>query len=128
MFNVDWKAIESVLAETQYVLAGWVFGSACQGMVQSGSDLDIAVWFEDTPSLDQRLDLLMKLQQAVGFEEIDLLVLNGASPISRFEAISGRLVFCRDQEKYAGFASLTAREYEDAMALAQWGLKQRERR
>jgi predicted nucleotidyltransferase len=120
MFNVDWKAIESVLAETQYVLAGWVFGSACQGMVQSGSDLDIAVWFEDTPSLDQRLDLLMKLQQAVGFEEIDLLVLNGASPISRFEAISGRLVFCRGQEKYAGFASLTAREYEDAMALAQW--------
>jgi hypothetical protein len=42
-----------------------------------------------------------------------------------FEAISGRPIYCRDHGRRAEFASLTAREYEDEMALARWGLKQR---
>jgi hypothetical protein len=42
---------------------------------------------------------------------------NDANPILRFEAISGRSLYDRDLSRRAGFASLTARACEDAMAL-----------
>jgi hypothetical protein len=35
-----------------------------------------------------------------------------------FEAVSGKLLFCRDWQQMAAFVSLVAREYEDEMA--QW--------
>jgi hypothetical protein len=60
----------------------------------------------------------MELEKIVGVEAIDLVILNEANPILRFEAISGRPLFCRDLDQRAEFASLTAREYEDEMA--QW--------
>lgn len=46
------------------------------------------------------------------------MILNDANPILRFEAVSGRMLFCRDIQRMADFVSLTAREYEDEMA--QW--------
>jgi hypothetical protein len=72
------------------------------------------------PTLDELAVLRSALQDALAFDEIDLVVLNEASPILRFEAISGRPVYTSDLEARATFASLTAREYEDEMA--QWRL------
>jgi hypothetical protein len=54
----------------------------------------------------------------LAFDEIDLVALNDASPILRFEAVSDRPVNVTDLERRAAFVSLTAREYEDEMA--QW--------
>ena len=45
------------------------------------------------------------------------VVLNDASPILRFEALCGKRLLCRDPDRCAVFASLTARECEDEMAL-----------
>lgn len=78
------------------VIAAWVFGSAQGGEIREGSDLDLAVLFREIPSLDERADLRAGLQERLRMDEIDLLVLNGASPIARFEAISGRAIYCRD--------------------------------
>jgi uncharacterized protein len=125
MFNVDFQSARQVFADVPIVIAAWIFGSGVDGEMRPGSDLDIGVLFDSPPTLDERLDLLMALQQAMDFEEVDLVVLNGASPITRFEAVSGRLIFSRDTGIRAEFVSLTAREYEDAMAFALWGLKNR---
>lgn len=67
-------------------------------------------------------DLRADLQDALRFDDIDLVVLNDASPILRFQAVSGRRLLCLDEEQMASFVSLTAREYEDAMAFLQHGL------
>jgi len=104
------------------VVATWVFGSAKDGYVKSGSDLDIGVLFSAVPSLDERVILREYLQKSLQFDDIDLVILNEASPITRFEAICGRLVFVRDQNRWAEFFSLTAREYEDEMAFLQKGM------
>ena len=120
--SVDLERIARVLARHPRVLAGWVFGSAQSGVVRPGGDLDVAVLFEAKPGLDEMADLRADLQEALNFEEIDLVVLNGAHPITRFEAISGRRIYCRDPGRTAGFVSRTAREYEDAMALLARGL------
>jgi predicted nucleotidyltransferase len=106
------------------VVAAWAFGSAQDGRVGTGSDVDIAVLMESPPSLDERIELLSRLQDALGVEEIDLVVLNEANAIVRFEAISGEPLFCRDLARRAEFASLTAREYEDEMAFWKRALQQ----
>jgi hypothetical protein len=123
--RIEWEQAKSVLETTSKVIAAWVFGSAQGGEVRLGGDVDIGLLMESPPSLDEQLELLLKLQKALQVDDIDLVVLNEANPILRFEAISGRPLFCRDAGRRAEFASLTAREYEDAMALWQRGLAMR---
>ena len=120
--TIDWQRTAQIWEAMPELVAAWAFGSAQDGTVSLGSDVDIAVLFESAPSLDTQIALLAELQEALQFEDIDLVVLNDANPILRFEAISGRPLFCRDLERRAGFASLTAREYEDEMALWQRAL------
>jgi predicted nucleotidyltransferase len=122
MFSVNWQILEKVFEPINNVVAAWVVGSAKDGYVKSGSDLDIGVLFSAVPSLDERVMLREHLQKSLQFDDIDLVILNEASPITRFEAICGRLVFVRDQNQWAEFFSLTAREYEDEMAFLQKGM------
>jgi len=121
--SLDLTAVAGTLARHPHVIAGWVFGSAQNGTVRPGGDVDVGVLFDREPDLDEMADLRADLQEALHFDRIDLVVLNKAQVILRFEAISGQRVYCRDAERMADFVSLTAREYEDAMALLQYGLE-----
>jgi len=123
--KIEWEQVKSILEATPTVIAAWAFGSAQGGEVAEDSDVDIGLLMESSPSFDEQLELWVKLQKAIKVAELDLVVLNGANPILRFEAISGKALFCRDAGRRAEFASLTAREYEDSMALWQRGLTYR---
>jgi predicted nucleotidyltransferase len=123
--TIDWQQAASIWPATPGLIAAWAFGSASDGLVAPGSDVDVGVWFETLPSFEQQLALLARLQEALGIDEIDLVVLNEANPILRFEALSGRALYCREPNLRAGFASLTAREYEDAMAFWERALRSR---
>ncbi|MFQ5610731.1 MAG: nucleotidyltransferase domain-containing protein [Anaerolineae bacterium] len=123
--SIEWERAALVWEATPKVIAAWSFGSGQHGRVGPGSDVDIGVLMESPPSLDERFELLARLQAALHFEDIDLVILNGANPILRFEAISGRPLFCRDADRRAEFASLTAREYEDEMAFWQRSIRSR---
>ncbi|MCA9952018.1 MAG: nucleotidyltransferase domain-containing protein [Anaerolineales bacterium] len=122
----DWQNLEQLFVAYPNVIAAWVFGSAQVGSVRPGGDVDVAVLFEKRPLLDELTDLRAAIQDALDFDAIDLLILNGAAPIIRFEGISGRAIFCRDLGKRADFASLTAREYEDSMAFLAKGMAYRQ--
>ncbi len=99
------------------VIAAWHFGSTSVGRARPDSDIDIGVLFDAPPTLDEWLDLHAALQDAMGVENVDLVVLNGKTPVLRYAAISGQRLYCRRLEEMATFASLTARQYEDSMAL-----------
>jgi len=122
---VNWQRLADCLALCEGVVAAWLFGSAQDGVVRPGSDIDVGVLFAQRPSLDQLADLRAGVQAALDYDEVDLVPLNGASPILRFAAISGRPVYTRDPEQRATFVSLTAREYEDEMAQWRRALAQR---
>ena len=122
---IDWESLEPIWATTPDVVAAWAFGSAQDGQLRDGSDVDIGVLMARPPTFDEQLDLLGRLQNALALDEIDLVVLNEAHVILRFEAVSGRRLFVRDLPAAAEFVSLTAREYEDAMALIERGLRWR---
>jgi uncharacterized protein len=123
MSDVDWQIARQIFEDNSNVMAAWAFGSAKEGVMRLGGDLDLAVLFDQNPSLDERVELLIQLQRGLNIDAVDLVVLNGATPITRFEAVSGRLVFSRDVSWQAEFVSLTAREYEYEMAFLLWGLK-----
>jgi predicted nucleotidyltransferase len=116
--KINWQDTIAVWEAWPDVVAVWAFGSAQGGEIQLGSDVDVAVLGERPFTLDKRLQILEQLQTQLQFDDIDLIVLNEANVILRFEAVSGRLLFCRDRQQMAAFVSLTAREYEDEMA--QW--------
>src|SRR5215471_4119836 len=122
MCNVDWDKARTVFAPVPQIISAWGFGSAQAGVMRPGSDLDIGVLFAAPPALDRLADLRADLQQALQCEAVDLVVLNHASPVLRFEAVCGRLIFCRDAGQRAAFVSLTAREYEESMAMVRRAL------
>ena len=81
--ELDWKQVAHTLQENQNIIAAWVFGSAKDGHVRRGSDIDIAILFNARPNLDELVTLRMALQDALRFDAIDIVVLNGASAITR---------------------------------------------
>jgi len=122
--RIDWEGAVPVLERHVNVLAAWMFGSAMEGRLPLDADLDLGVLFTRLPSLNELADLRADLQDALQFDDIDLITLNGASPILRFEAVSGQRLYCRDVSLMAEFVSLTAREYEESMAMLAQGLEQ----
>ncbi len=120
-----WEQVTRTLQENPNVMAAWVFGSAQDGHVRPSSDVDIALLFDIPPDLDELITLRMAVQDALHFDAIDIVTLHGASAITRFEVVSGRLLFCRDKQQMAAFVSLTAREYEDVMGMLQKALSYR---
>ena len=87
--------------------------------MRPNSDIDIGVFFATKPTLEELANLRADLTEALHFEDVDLIPLNDAHPLLRFEAVSGRRLFARDLETVSGFVSLTAREAEDADAFVQ---------
>jgi predicted nucleotidyltransferase len=122
---VDDKAAAECLAGFPGIVAAWVFGSAKGGVVRSNGDIDVALLLDHKPSLDELAAVRAALQDALHFDNIDLVPVNDTSPILRFEAVSGKLIFCRNRLALTAFVSLTAREYESDMAFLQWGMKSR---
>jgi predicted nucleotidyltransferase len=125
MVTIDVQNAVPALNADPNVAAAWIFGSAQGGSVRTGGDIDIGVLFVTKPGLDELADLRADLQDALAFDAIDLVVLNDASPILRFEAVSGTLIFCRELARRVAFVSLTAREYEHAMAMIERALADR---
>ncbi len=79
--------------------------------------------FELKPSLDDLAELRAVLQEKLQIEDIDLIPLNEASPILRFEALCGRCLYSSDEAFRSEFASLSSREYEDEMAMMEKYIK-----
>lgn len=127
MSRVEWGLAAQVLSTCPRVVAAWAFGSARGGDVRPGGDVDVGVLFSGEASLDELAELRADLQQRLRQDDVDLVILNRASSILSFEALSGRLIFCRDEAATAAFASLTAREYEDDVAFLRQGLASRNR-
>jgi predicted nucleotidyltransferase len=123
--TVDWEKLRPIWESEPNVVAAWAFGSARDGLLRPGSDVDIGVLMARQPTFDEQLDLLGRLQDTLSLDEVDLVVLNEANPILRFEAVSGRRLFIRDLSAMAEFVSLTAREYEDEMAQYERALRRR---
>jgi uncharacterized protein len=108
--------IKIFLLRNSSIEFAYIFGSAKDGLIRKdGPDIDIAVYINKKADLNLLADIIGACQEAAGHDKIDIVVLNNAGPILAFEAISGYLLFSRDEDKRAAFFSLTCRMYEDEM-------------
>jgi len=79
------------------------------------SDIDIAVLLSETPQkmLEYYLHLVDELSQVLG-NEVDLIILNTASPLLKHQTIKhGKVVYCRDEKARIEFEARAQDEYLD---------------
>lgn len=96
------------------VEAAFLFGSEAEGRARPDSDLDVAVLVAGE---DGMLALrLLEALAAAGLDRVDLMVLNQADPVTRFEVVrANRLLFAREGFDRGGFYSRIVREYLDLL-------------
>lgn len=100
---LDQAAVERLVhaLDRERVIAAMLIGSQARGTPGPLSDVDVAVWHE--PGLDSgaRLQLQLELARvasdALGTDEVDIVLLNQAPPLLRHRAVrDGRLLVERD--------------------------------
>ncbi len=94
------------------VLLVYLFGSLGKGL--PGNDIDLAILGGSKPVYQLREALAEKL----GTERIDLIDLESASPLLRFEIIrTGRTLYVADELFHEGFELDTLHQYRDTAPL-----------
>ena len=106
------------LARDGRVVAVWAFGSRAAGIASARSDYDLAVLLDGSPSLDEELKLRADVGTEAACPGLDLVVLNGAPPLLRFEVIAtGRRLHARDDALVDEREAAWIREYHDTAHL-----------
>ena len=90
----------------------FLFGSTAAGQHSEASDVDLAISFKTEPDfyfLDDIKDALSGLTK----REIDIVVLNNASPIIKMQALKKGIPLIRRGNAYEEFFTRTVVEYAD---------------
>lgn len=113
--GLDVVRLTAVLGAEADVVFAYLFGSESTGKAGPRSDIDVAVYLRDgVDAFEARLRLAGVVEQALGTDAIDLVVLNTA-PLS----LAGRILTTRrvlvDHQPHRRhlFESLTARQFVD---------------
>lgn len=108
--------VRAFFDEVPAALAVYVFGSTARGTARSGSDVDVAVLFDETPAstlMGPRLSLEGRLAKTLD-SEADLVVLNTASADLVHRVLrDGELVVERDRSRRIQFEVSKRNEYFD---------------
>ncbi|MDR2585288.1 MAG: nucleotidyltransferase domain-containing protein [Prevotellaceae bacterium] len=112
-FEID-RLSSCLLAQFPDIAFAYLFGSAKEGVVKEGSDVDVALYYTGN-------DIFIRFKVAEALEKVlpglifDLVELKKADPILSFEAIRSKLLFVRPEamDCYLHFYTLTCRKYED---------------
>ncbi len=109
-------ALQNALRQHNKIGFALLFGSSQEGcLIKDTADIDIAVYLSAQPTPAMLAEIVGLCQDALQYEHIDLVVLNTCDSILAFEALSGRLLVCNNEEAYLSFFSRTCRQYEDEM-------------
>jgi predicted nucleotidyltransferase len=117
--TLDISALADAFAADSRVVLAVLFGSARDGTVRPGSDVDIGVLLSPAPTPLEFYAFYNEMAARLGaVPELDMVDLSRADSVLAFEALCGRRLFVGDRDAVAAFSSRTAREYEDDMAHA----------
>ena len=105
--------IEKLIEEFNISLI-YVFGSYAKGTNTENSDLDIGILINGDTSLMTRLSVLNEMVGILDREDIDLIILNEADEVLKFQVIKyGKLIYVRDLTEKVLFEARTMSEYMD---------------
>ncbi len=85
------QRIAKVLEPRPEVLEAYLFGSHAQGVAQPHSDIDVAVYVDESrveeSAFGYRAELTTVLIGGLHYNEVDLLVLNQAPPVLYYHVL-----------------------------------------
>lgn len=109
----DLESLAKVFRRYPDVEAVYLFGSRASGHTHPGSDIDLAIVPADGTPEQQRLSILADLTRA-GFDEVDLVFLNGEDLVLAYEAVRPNQVVYRTEAFDRGaYYSRVVRMYLD---------------
>lgn len=97
----------------------YLYGSVARGQEDALSDYDFGILFSQKIPSDQRFDLRLKLfgllAQNLGVDEnkVDVVDLQNASALLQFNAISGKVIYVKSQERRVEFEPYVMAKYHD---------------
>jgi predicted nucleotidyltransferase len=106
------KAVKAFVADRPEVTLAFIFGSFIGGRMSEESDIDLAILFKKAPDLNNYMELKEKLSDSLK-REVDLIILNTAPPIIKFQILKQGLIFKQDERAYSDFFIQTIKEYDD---------------
>lgn len=107
----------------------YIFGSIAKGCANKLSDVDIAVFISEDSTKNYpygyRAQIITDIMKILKTNNVDLVVLNRASPFLRFQVLRyGKLIFCRSKLERARFQVRTFNEYNDTKRLVDFYFKE----
>jgi len=110
--------VKSLLAQNPHVKFAYLFGSCARGDSGPLSDIDIAVLLDGRVSpFEFRLRLSASLAEALGSECFDLVTLNDAPLLLKYEVVRGGQVIKEDKKQRVTFETRVLSEYLDTACL-----------
>jgi uncharacterized protein len=107
------KSLKMFFGETQEILLFFIFGSFAGKRMRPSSDVDIGILFKIAPDIDRINDLTEKLSSLLQ-REVDLVVLNQASPVLKMQILKhGILFYASDKKYFHHFFTDTINQYDD---------------
>lgn len=100
------------LIDRKYFLLVFLFGSFAKECSTDESDVDVAIMFKKAPDFYEVSNLKDQLSSHLG-REVDILVLNTASPIMRQQVLKYGQLIKKDDKIYNDFFVRTLNEYSD---------------
>lgn len=112
------KTLGAFFAGKSEIALAYLFGSKARGTQRPSSDTDLAVLLQEgflqKDSLHYKLGLLSDLKDVLGVENVDLVVLNGAPPLLKFQvAKHGKLLYRAKGVSDVSFRARAFMEYMD---------------
>ncbi|MDZ7261490.1 MAG: nucleotidyltransferase domain-containing protein [candidate division KSB1 bacterium] len=109
------------------VLFAYLFGSQAKGRSHRFSDIDVAIFVDYNLCQPQNFGyeayVIADLMQVLKTNDVDLVILNEASPLLSHQVIKyGRLVFSRDEARRIHFVVESFKKYGDTQKMRdiQW--------
>lgn len=90
----------------------FLFGSWARGEVFRESDADVAIYLQGDYTVDKIKGIWRRLEAAAR-KDVDLLVLNRASPLTAYEAIRGEPLVMKDRKLFIDYMLQVSTEAED---------------
>jgi len=111
------QALRDVFTAIPAVEAVYLFGSHASGRARHESDMDLGVVVKAEASMPDKLDLLAALA-AHGIDTVDLVFLDRADPVVRYEAVRPNVLVYRTAAfDHGSYYSRVVRRYLDLQPL-----------
>ena len=108
----DLRRVLLPLIDRKDFLLVFLFGSFAKECATDESDVDVAIMFEKLPDFYETSNLEDQLSSHIG-RDVDILVLNTASPVIRVQVLKYGLLIRKDEKVYNDFFVRTLNEYSD---------------